>query len=657
MNNHKIFITVFLCIFLPVLLSSLSFAQTIKEDQKITFNFIDVEITTVIKFISEITGKNFIFDERVKGKVTILTPSELNIEESFSLFTSVLELKGFTVVPSGTKAYKIIPSTMAKQAGKTFTDWEGGVDESYITRLLQVVHIKADEALRLLQPIISRNGHISAFGPSNQLLVVDSALNIEKIESILLNIDQPPTYQEPVEIHVYPLENADATELAKVLDGIIKGSRTAAKQLKKPALAQQQLLADILITPDKATNSLIIVSAPQHYRTITKVIKELDKRRRQVYVEAMIVEASIDKIKELGTKWRATVRHNEEPVTIGGFGTLSSTAIQEILTGLAGFTLGGMGNFLDVPVTTVNSDGTFSTSSLTVPGFAALFDLSEFRDAINVLSAPQILTSDNEEAEIVVGENVPFISKSQRDLSTTDTVLSSIERQDVGITLKIKPQITEGDYVKLDLYQEISSVKEESENITISVGPTTTKRATSTSVVVRDQQTVVISGLMEEEEEDSIVKLPLLGDLPILGWLFKHKSRISKKTNLLIFVTPHIVKDSIELSQITSKKHDEFSTREKHYVEGELLIKFKEGVSPERVQEIISQAGASVLTFNRNIGIYQIKLRPDQEVEDAVKEFTANPDVLYAEPNYKIKIQKAAPEPLQTPQQEGYGVD
>jgi len=622
------------------LISPLSTAETEKSDQKITFNFVDVDIPTVIKFISEITGKNFIFDERVKGKITIMTPTELTVEESFSLFTSVLALKGFTLVQSGTKAYKIISSTMAKQAGKTLRDEKAPVDESFITRLLPIKHIKADEAVKFLHPVVSRNGHISAFGPGNLLLVVDSALNIEKIMSVLKDIDQPPTYEEPAEVNVYALENADATELGKILAVIIKSSSASARiQKTKKAPANKTPFDEVIIAPDKATNSLVILATPANYQAIIQVIKKLDKRRRQVFVEAMILEASIDKLKELGTKWRATARVDGEPVTIGGFGTLSSSDVLDILAGLTGFTLGGMGNFLEVPVTTIGSDGSATTSNLTVPGFAALFDISDFHGAINVLSTPQILTSDNEEAEIHVGENVPFISNSQRDLSSTSIVLSSIQRQDVGIRLKITPQITAGDYVKLDLYQEISSVKEEPESITVSVGPTTTKRSTKTSVVVRDEQTVVISGLMEEKEEDNILKMPVLGDIPILGWLFKHKSVKKTKTNLLIFITPHIVKDSVQLARITDTKHKEFARKEKYYAQDELLVKFKEGISNEKAKEVILQNGASVITFIENLNLYHIKLRPEQNVEDAIKEFSAEPDIQYAEPNYKVKIQ------------------
>ena len=240
----------------------------------------------------------------------------------------------------------------------------------------------------------------------------------------------------------------------------------------------------------------------------------------------------------------------------------------------------------------------------------------------------------------MVGENVPFISKRERDLTTTSTVLNSIERKDVGITLRLTPQITEGDYVKLDIYQEISGIKgNESENILTTVGPTTTKRSTKTSVLVKDGRTVVIGGLMKEDDDESITKMPLLGDIPVLGWLFKSKHVSKNKTNLLVFLTPHIVKEADDLSKITEEKHREFAVREKLYDEGELIVKFRDNISKERALEIIAQKGASVKKYLEGINAYHIALKPEQDVEAAVREFSSLPEVLYAEPNYKVKIQ------------------
>ncbi len=642
MKLFKLFSLICLFVFIMSFSPSLSFSEDKKISGNIAFNFIDVEIPTVIKFISEITGLNFIFDERIKGKITIIAPAKLSIDDSFSLFTSVLNLKGYTIIQSGPRTYKIIPSSQAKEEGKISTDEKIPVNEAYITKLIPTQHIKAEDAIQFLRPVVSKDGHISAFGPGNLLLVVDSAVNMEKIISILKLIDQPSAQEEQTKINVYFLENADATDLAKVLEGILKNLQTSYKtQRDKQKPVVPEAVPVLSITPDKTTNSLIIVAPPSDYENIAQVIKTLDRRRKQVFVEAMIIEASIDKLKELGTKWRAAARQNGAPVVIGGFGNVSTNTLLSIINGLTGLTVGGMGNFLEVPVTSITPSGTISTQNLTSPGFAALFSLSDFKDSINVLSTPQILTSDNKEAEIVVGENVPFISKRERDITTTNTVLNSIERKDVGITLRLTPQITEGDYVKLDIYQEISALKDTTENILTSVGPTTTKRSTKTSVVVKDGRTVVIGGLMQEKDEDSVTKMPFLGDIPVMGWFFKSTSVSKNKTNLLVFLSPHIVKESDELSKITEEKHREFAVREKLYIEGELIVKFKENISRERALEIIAQKGASVKKYLEGIYAYHIALKHGQEVEAAVQEFLSLPEVLYAEPNYKVKIQNA----------------
>ncbi len=730
------FVFILSCVFHPA--SSLP-PQACAEDRedaakgkKVAFNFVDVDITAVVKFISDITHKNFVFDERVKGTVTIIAPSKLSVDDAFSLFTSVLELKGFTIVPSG-KVYKIVPVAQAKQSGtELLKDGVQRVSDAYITRLIPLKAISASRALYFLQPLVSRDGHISSFGPGNMLMIVDSATNIEKILSIIESIDtsgdeepelvllkfanaddvvrilaealalsaktQPSLYRGPKpgeavvpapeeakatvfadarlngvilvadkreresmkrmialldiplpeatsKINVHFLEYADATELSKVLESMLAGISAQARlgqstQAGQSARGVFEPLGKIIISPDKATNSLVIVASPADYQSLTQVIKQLDRKRKQVYVEAMIVEASIDKLQEIGARWRVIAEKDGEPVAVGGFGTIDATSMQNIIFGLTGLTAGGMGNFLDVPISAIGPDGKVVTTTLTVPGFAALFSLQEFRGSINVLSTPQILTSDNREAEIVVGENVPFISKKESDPSRPQSVFSTIERKDVGITLRLTPQITEGDYVKLDIFQEISALKQESTDVVLTVGPTTTKRSTKTSVVVKDNQTVVIGGLMEEREEENVTKVPLLGDIPLLGWLFKNKSVEKKKTNLLVFLTPHIVKDAEHLAKITDAKRSGFGKAENSYAEGELLVQFKSGVSEQRIDEILRAEGVSLVGSAQPSGPYRIRLKPGRDVRDAMRGFLAYPEVESAEPNYVMKLQR-----------------
>jgi general secretion pathway protein D len=218
-------------------------------------------------------------------------------------------------------------------------------------------------------------------------------------------------------------------------------------------------------------------------------------------------------------------------------------------------------------------------------------------------------------------------------------VFTSIERKDVGITLRLTPQIAEGDYVKLDIYQEISALKQESTVVILTVGPTTTKRSTKTSVVVKDNQTVVIGGLMQEREEENINKIPLLGDIPILGWLFKNKSVDKTKTNLLVFITPHIVKEAEQLSKLTDTKQTEFARAENMYAHGELLVKFKDSTEEDRITEILAAEGASIISVLKPKGPHHIKLRDGQDVRAAMKIFGTYQEVEYAEPNYIMKMQ------------------
>lgn len=709
----------------------LSLPAHAKKNEKVTFNFVDVDLQVVAKFVSEVTGKNFIFDETFKGQVTIIAPTEMSSGDAFKLFTSVLELKGFTLVRTGVNAYKIMRTSLAKHEGISVKDRGPTVNESYVVRLLTLRHISADEAVNFLKPVISRDGYISSFGPGNLVLVIESGLNIEKVLDIVKIIDKPSTSETPEmifleyasaddiagiinegqqplpgapklpgliskskvmadmrlnaviifgpkedreplkalialldvpseesqgRINVYALENADAEEVAKILQGVIKGvEENAGTQKKRPPQVQS---SGIIVTPDMSTNSLVIISSPSEFRNLQSIIKKLDRRKKQVYVEAMIVEASITNLLDLGSRWRAMATHNGEPIVVGGVGVMDQTSIMSIITGLAGFSVGGMGNFLDVPITTISSSGTATESNLTVPGFAALFSLQEFKGIVNVLSTPQILTSDNEEAEIVVGENVPFVTRREASATATTSVFTNVERQDVGIKLRITPQIAEGDYVIIDLYQEISSVKQEGNaDILISVGPTTTKRSTKTSVVVKDNQTVVIGGLMQERLEDSVTKVPLLGDIPLLGWLFKFKSKQKEKTNLFVFLTPHVIRDADDLTGLTRNKGLEYARSQNLYVPGQLLIRFKQGLKSEEIDSILAEHEATIVNYVDEMDVFLVSLPADADLEEAIEELSRTEGVEFVDLNHQFSVGReksiftsSNPPPRQEPQ-------
>ena len=583
------------------LMAPTAYASTAKG---VVLNFNEVDISTMVKFISDLTGKNFILDERVKGKISVYSPSKLSIDEAYNVFMSVLELKGFTVVQSG-KVTKIIPSTSAKQSGfKLLPKGEQApVNESYVAQVVKLEYITAQEALTFLQPMISKDGHISAFSPGNLLLMVDSAINVRKLYGIVQTIDtertregleviylknaaaeavattvrqwlgsadgKPPavgatastttiladqrlnallifaneTVKKSVrelvvkldvtppeansKVNVYYLENTDATEMAKVMDGVVRGISAQAAQPGAAGQASPFDSGKVTITPDKASNSLVIMASPSDYSNLTQVIKKLDRRSKQVFVEVLIAEVTLDKSRQVGM----------QPGVLGGGKPNNSVTVAGMLDPFG--SLGTIGSI-------IAAGGTLTPNVTASPvNVTAVLNALDKEGLLNILSTPNILTTDNKEAEINVGENVPFQgSATQSTIGTT----TSVERKDIGINLKIKPQISEGDYVRMDINQEISAVKDSKGQ---AIDLITTKRSAKTSVVVKDKETVVIGGLIQDNEQEVVSKIPLLGDIPLLGWLFKTKSKTRNKTNLMILLTPHIVKDAADLAEMT----------------------------------------------------------------------------------------------------------
>lgn len=593
----------------------------------IVMNFNDVELSTMVKFMSELTGRNFVLDERVKGKISIFSPGRLTADEAFSLFTSVLELKGFTVLPSG-KVQKIVPIAQAKQSGvRLITKSDGRLsNDTVIARVFKLDYIPAQEALNFLQPTISKDGHIGSFGPANMLLVVDSAANIQKISDILSLIDSaqrregaelvflknasadsiartvsewlsgrglrqttpsggertnasggnalvglvnvipdnrlnavlifgpdkdkkdikqliaqlditPP--EASSKINVYYLEHTDALEMAKVLDAVLKGLPTATTGTAASSSGASPIDSNkVVITADKASNALIIMASPNDYANLLQVIRKLDRRSKQVYVQVLIAEVSLENSRELGVSSGITgAGAISKDVSLSGFydplGSLSSVISQ----------VGG------------GTSGLVDLTSVARPiNITAVLKALDKSGTVNILSTPNILTTDNKEAEINVGENVPFLSTStQSNFGTTQ----SIERKDIGINLKIKPQISEGGFIRMDLYQEISAVKNDKGAAQDLI---TTKRSAKTNVVVKDKETIVIGGLIQDSEENITNKVPLLGDIPGLGWLFKTTSKNRKKTNLIIMLTPQVVSTASDMARITADQQKSFET-------------------------------------------------------------------------------------------------
>jgi len=405
-----------------------------------------------------------------------------------------------------------------------------------ISRLLES-KLKRVKGRRAAPPL-----RILSYERINMLIVLADRQNTQMVKSLVKTLDQP-TPKGSGNIQVVYLANAQAEELAKVLAGLPAKAEPKGKQ---PVIS-----TDVRIVADKATNSLVITAKPEEFQVLEPIILLLDIPRKQVYVEALIMEVRATLQISVGVDWTLADRTDlplgaDEGVAFGGSRTSGASVLDEFgnLAVPAGLTLGAV----SFPVT---------IGGLTFTNLAAIITAAQTDNNFNVIATPQLLTLDNEEASVVVAENIPFSTRVDEGTAVTDRAIQSLEYRDVGVTLKVTPQINEKRFVKLKIYEEISRVISENTQISPSqvvLAPTTTKRTAETNVQVKDGQTVVIAGLVGDNVDVSTTKVPCLGDIPILGWMFKSESRNTTRTNLLIFLTPYIVATPEEAEEIYRRK-------------------------------------------------------------------------------------------------------
>ncbi len=594
-----------------------------QPDRFITIDFNNVDIIVFIKFISELTGTNFVIDQRVKGKVTIISPSKISLQEAYKVFQSVLEVHGYTTVKAG-ELIKIIPSPDArtKSIETLLREETGSPEDKVVTQLIPLQYADSTRIKRLFTPMISKSSVILDYPPTNILIVTDVYSNIRRLMRILKAIDiegiglelsvipleyavatklvklldqvfkarKKPKKGEPVsdirfvadertniiviyaseddgyrvkrlislldketprgkeKIRVYYLENAIAEELAKVLQDLPTKTSGATKGKKAPVVSE-----GVRITADKATNSLIIMAGKEDYQVLEDIIKQLDIPRAMVYIESLIMEVNVNMGFSLGVQWRALgeVSYNDREGAFGGAFSGGRDAIDEQTIaepGSGNFALGVIHGAIDI----VTSQGT-----ITVPNITAIVQALESERDVHILSTPQILTTDNEEATIVVGRNVPFRTRSTQIEGTAQT-FSSFEYRDVGLTLKITPHISKDRMVRLNISQELTALTEDPEESDFR--PTTLKRTIDTTVIVEDGNTIVIGGLIDDTFTIRETGVPCLSNIPWLKWLFKSQTKSNEKTNLFVFLTPHVVKSHIEAEAIYRKKKENIDT-------------------------------------------------------------------------------------------------
>ena len=592
--------------------------ETGKEDpqQFVSIDFNNVDINVFIKFMSELTGTNFVVDQRVKGKVTIISPSKISLNEAYKVFESVLEVHGYTTVQSG-EVVKIIPSPDArsKSIETKLREESTTPRDRVVTQLIPLKYADPVEIKRLFTPMVSKSSVILAYPPTNTLIVTDVYSNIKRLLRILNEIDITGIGQEisviPLEysdatklvnllntvfkptgkrpkgaepkiltmvadertntivllasevdtfrikrlismvdkeaprgkgkIHVYYCKNATAEELAKVLQGLPTDKAGAPKgKTAAPVVA-----GAVKITADKATNSLIIMADKDDYLVLEEVIKKLDIPRSMVYIEALIMEVDMEKSLDIGVDWSVfgkTTVDGKETAVGGGFRKGVSILPDELLKG--GLTLG----VLSEPI---------SIAGITVNNISAIVNAVKTDDDFRILSTPQILTTDNEEARITVGENRPYQTRSTTDVS--GGTFESFEYRDVGKILKITPHVTEGRQVRMQINLEVTQIDQTATLLTSTTQPVTLKRTVDTTVIVQDSQTIVIGGLIEDVTTENESKVPALGDIPILGWLFRDTSETRERTNLCVFLTPRVIKNPAEAESVLQEKQEQMN--------------------------------------------------------------------------------------------------
>jgi general secretion pathway protein D len=640
----------------------------------VKLNIPDQELNVVIDAMSQFTGKNFIYDDRVRGRVTIVSPACVTLEEAYAVFESVLQVKGFTTVNAPGGSIKIIPLREAKETNVETVRGRPPGSDRFITRLIPLRYIDAEAISNTLKPLVSKDASMVAYAPTNTIILTDSGTNISRILDILRDIDvdaykeelsvvhlkhadattlaeqlseifgaevsggapgapgipvaarqrralQPAVPGMPAvagdatpaarariitdprtnsllilssrqrtaeireaisrldvkaegggRIHVYRLKHADAEELATTLSQLLSGqsgapagagnvsiSGGAPVGANLRAAVTELSEGGLVVTPDAPTNSLVIQASVEGFNAISEVIAKLDTPRPQVLVEALIVEVDVSDGQDLGFTGLARVFKGDKNFAIGSqtdtdlsgstvnTPQVTPTLLADLLEAAAGSSFVAGGNF-----------------AMGDTLIQALIRASATATGTNVLSAPHILTLDNEQAEIKVGANIPIITSRVESAQgqVGDGLASSVnvERLDVGITLRVTPQISEGDSLRLKLFQEITGVTTQIKgtgNVS-EVGPTLTSRKVENSVIVSDHETVVIGGLIDETGGESTTKVPWFADIPVLGWLFKTTADDVTKTNLLIFLTPHIIRTRSDHSAETIRKREEF---------------------------------------------------------------------------------------------------
>ncbi|HNP34581.1 MAG TPA: type II secretion system secretin GspD [Woeseiaceae bacterium] len=587
----------------------------------ITPNYKEADIRQIVEAVGEITHRTFIIDPRVQGaKVTMLSSTPMTPDAFYEAFLSILDVHQLAAVTTG-NITKIIPNATARQyAGPIGVTNSTGPDD-IVTQVIQVQNIGATQLVPILRPLVPQYGHLVAHPGSNMLIISDRAANVERLVQIIRRIDQagdeeieviplqhasasevvrvvtaltqtPRADGAPVTTSLVadartnsvllggdksdrlrlraliahldtPLEDggdtqvrylryADAEELAGKLQQHIAGTAAQGAAAAGAAAGPQ---VPVQVWADPQTNAIIINAPPKDMRSVMAIVDKLDIRRPQVLVEAIIVEVLESDSADLGVSWAVVGEGGDAPVAVTNFPAFGPGVVQ--LAGALGAS--GDGGTTTSPTSLIGEGATIGIGRITDTGvsFAAILRALQGNANTNIISTPSILTTDNEEASLNIGQEVPFVSGQYTNTGGGNNgsvnPFTTVSRESVGVKLTITPQINEGDSLLLKISQEISNIAASSQG---AVDLITNQRIIETTVIVDDGNIIVLGGLIEDTLRESEQRVPVLGSVPLLGGLFRTRSTEKVKTNLLIFIRPQILRDADRAWDVTNEKYN-----------------------------------------------------------------------------------------------------
>ena len=594
---------------------ALPLAAAAQQNAQITPNYKDADLGQVIEAVSQVTGKNFIVDPRVRAQVTMLSTSPMSADAFYEAFLAILQVHGFVAVPSGS-VIKILPDATARQLpANDLPERVSPTSDEIVTQVVQVRNVSAAQLVPILRPLIPQYGHLAAYPSANMLIIADRASNVNRMVRIISRIDR----SGEGDYDVVRLEHASASEIVRVVNALsaaqgaeaATGARIVADERTNSVLiggeASQRLRFRTLIThldtpleaggdtqvrylryadaeklaaklkeqpapgapaqagqaaagaadhsvtiwADPETNALVVTAPPKTMRSLMQVVDRLDIRRAQVMIEAMLVEVSQDATRDLGVNW-----------IVDGSG-------DNFLVGLFNTPIGGV-NLADAAGAVVNPDEVPPPGGFTVgagrrqdsgTNFAAILRALAGDGDTNVVSMPSVITLDNEEAQIKVAQEVPFLTgQYSTNLQTPGgqpNPFQTIERKEVGNILKITPQITAEDTILLKIEQESSGIAAAASQVS-STDLVTNKRTITTRVLVDDGGMIVLGGLIEDRLTESEQRVPVLGRIPLLGNLFRVRNTQKTKTNLMVFIRPRVLRTPEQAAIETNAKYNHF---------------------------------------------------------------------------------------------------